>query len=320
MKKLLLKGSFDIKKINELEKFLDNSQNYFIDYSEANLDHYCKIIINSFNEKILIQPEIKKTKFSTFIVEFLKEKANYIKDIFKFSKLIFLSSKTKQGREIFFQDTLEYVYSMGILSIPICLAISFFLGAIVAVQSAAQLKMFGCEIYALNLLIVSFFKEGSLLVSLIILTGRSGAALISQVGSMKLSNEWDSLKIMKIDPQIYLLKPRIYALIFIMPMLAYISCISGIFGGYIILKIMININDLFAFNLLRETLKFSTFFAILLKGPIYGFLLGLVCSFEANNVSINSVSITKGIARGVIYSFFICMFFDMIIDFLVVGF
>jgi len=337
------------KIIFDLKKVQSSNKNYIkIDYSQAKIDKAIKIIIDEYNEngnfgfdpysaglfkaeipkfiKIedasiineIVQKRIENDKSNKSFLRYLNYRFihffQYGFNVLSFASKILARKQNKNfQRQIIFQDVLNSCYTMGIQAIPIIIFLSMAIGIIISLQSAKQLAAFGAQLYSIDLVILSFFKEMSIFVAIIVLAARSGSSVISKIGIMRISDEWDALKILGIKPEQFLLKPKIVAFTVLFPFLAYIACASGIFGGYIGLKVLLQINGAVFWNVLSNV-YFSTFTIILIKGPIIGLAIGLICTYEIKLVSINSESIVSSITRGVVYSIFTAILIDMLFN------
>lgn len=252
--------------------------------------------------------------FWRYMFQFITNAFAYIRDFTKFSKILFKQPKHEFQYQIMVQDIINSCYTMGVQAIPITLFLSVAWGVITALQATIQLRPFGAEFHSLDLVIVIFFREMALLLGIIVLSARSGSSMIAKIGIMRISDEWNALDVIGIDPEIFLLKPKIIAFIVLMPFLAYISCITGIFGAYIVLKSMLHISSAFLLNALKENLNFLLFISVAWKGVLFGGIIGLICAKEARKIYLNSENIVKGITKGVVYSIFACILCDMIIN------
>ena len=257
--------------------------------------------------------------FIRYMGQFLTSTLAYIANICAFGRILFKRPKHEFQRQIMMEDTINSCYNMGLQAIPIVLFLSCAWGVISALQASIQLKIFGADFYAIDLVIFMFFKAMGLLLSLIVLSARSGSSMIAKIGIMRISDEWNALKVLDIDPDIFLLKPKIIAFVVLMPFLAYVAAVSGIVGGYVTLQSTIGMSSGFLFEALSRILTFDLFISMLWKGPIFGIIIGLICAFEARCVAINSESVVLAITRGVVYSIFACVLVEMIFNILFVG-
>jgi len=316
-----LKGIYTIENINNLEDVLKNVE-CEIDYSQAEVDSYVKIILDSINQKIIINNFLPHSSLVSKISlkKILYKNFKYIYDLFLINKLIFRKPIKSHQVKYIMSDIANALYSMCIQAIPITIFLGMLLGISITMQASKQLKLFGCEIYSLDLLIFSFLKEMGLLVGIMVLSARSGAAMVSKIGFMKIADEWDSLIVMQINPHIFLLQSKVISFIISMVVLSYVACFAGIFGGYLVLLIIMNLHISFFLQAFIELVDYQSFLTILFKGPFFGWVIGLVCAFESIKIKLNSESIIKRISTGVVYSICFCVFLDFLFNFFVFGF
>jgi len=351
-----LTGSFSIENWREIVQIVNTlPAKIKIDYSQADLDSGIKILLDKYNEncekfkntkpysespedlglkdvssdreyvnKFLVKKRRRKIlssmSFLKYLYDFFYNILKYSYEVLTFANGVF---KAKTGHkfqtQIMFQDVLNSCYNMGIQAIPIVIFISFALGVIISLQSVTQLQTFGAQFFAIDIVVLSFLKEMGLFIAIIILSARSGSSVVSKIGIMKISDEWDSLKIMGINPVVFLLIPKIIAFTFILPFLAYISSIFGLFGGYISLQGVLSLNPKLFFYVLENVNK-EIFFSALWKGPLCGFAIGMICTYETTKIAITSESVISGITRAVVYSIFASILIDTIANIVVVYF
>ena len=177
---------------------------------------------------------------------------------------------------------LQQILLIGNNAIGIIALLSFVLGLILALQSAAQLRQFGASIYVADLIAISMVREMGPMMTAIIIAGRSGSAFAAEISSMKVSEEIDALRMMAVNPIRYVVVPKFLAITISMPLLVTLSMVLGIFGGFII---GVSYLDLTPVSYINETLSILTledlmvgysksiFFAgvIIVIGSYYGF-------------------------------------------------
>lgn len=158
----------------------------------------------------------------------------------------------------------------GVDAVPIVLTLGFLMGAILAFQAAIQLRKFGANIFVADLVSVSICLEmGPLLTSLII-SGRSGAGYAAHVGSMQVSEEIDALRVLGLDPILYLVCPRIIAVALAAPCLTVLSDIVGVIGGCVVAAFSLDITPTAYFNQVRRVLEISDVAKGLIKSLVFG--------------------------------------------------
>ena len=122
----------------------------------------------------------------------------------------------------------------GADGLPIVLLISFLVGLVTAFQAAVQLRQFGANIFVADLVALSITRELGPLMTAIIVAGRSGAAFSAELGTMKVSEEIDALRTLGLDPYLFLVFPRVIALVLVMPLLTVLADVVGILGGLLV--------------------------------------------------------------------------------------
>ena len=119
----------------------------------------------------------------------------------------------------------------GVNAMPIVGLLSFLIGVVIAYQGADQLRRFGAEIYTVNLLGIAILRELGVLLTAIIIAGRSGSAFTAQIGTMQVNEEIDALRTIGLDPVEVLVAPRLFGLMLTLPMLTLYANLMGLLGG-----------------------------------------------------------------------------------------
>lgn len=340
-----LRGRYSLNNFSDLIAIIEkDAKGMKINAKEAELDTAATIVLEYYNENRLkslaefedvqdnkyqvkkrllnklLNSELKNLKkrkdldFVQYIVEFINSIFAYHLSMFKFLKIFKKKPQHSFQNEILMEDTINSCYNMGVQAIPIILFLGFSWGIIATLQGSLELGRFGVGLYAINVVVFMFFKFMGLLLSLLILSARSGSSMIAKIGMMRVADEWNSLKIMGIDPDVYILRPKIIAFIVLMPFLSYIACLSGIFGAYLTMQYVHNVGGIFIIDILKTFISFDLFIFIMIKGPIFGFIIGMICAHEARSISLNSESIVAAITKGVVYSIFACILTDVFMN------
>src|SRR5512137_1455707 len=167
-----------------------------------------------------------------------------------------------RGKAVRVKATISEMVKTGYNSVPIVAVISFFVGIILALQAAYQLKKVGALIYVANLVGVSITRELGPILTAIIVAGRSGSAFAAEIGSMKAAEEVDALVCMGINPVRFLVVPKLIALLIMLPALTIFSDFIGIVGGLLLSQVVLDINP---GSYLQQTLR-----ALLIKDVMTG--------------------------------------------------
>lgn len=201
---------------------------------------------------------------------------------------------------------------VGLNALPIVGMISFLLGVVLVYQGSYQLEKFGAEIFTVDLLAVSFLREIGILLTAIIIAGRSGSAFAAQIGTMKLNQEVDALNTFGLDPMEILVLPRVIALVISMPLLAFYSDMVGLFGGAMMSYIALDISYDQFFAQLSQAINPWTFWVGVIKAPVFGFVIALVGCYEGLQVEGNSLSVGRKTTKSVVEAIFLVIVFDAI--------
>ena len=149
--------------------------------------------------------------------------------------IVFFNSLYER-RHFRWKETVFEIYESGIKALPIIGLTMFLIGVVVAYQSASQLKIYGANIFIVDMLGISILRELAPMLAAIIIAGRSGSSYAAQIGVMKITEELDAMRTMGFDPFAFLVLPRMVALIIMMPILIFFADIAGIIGGMLIAK------------------------------------------------------------------------------------
>src|SRR5690606_12440403 len=158
--------------------------------------------------------------------------------------------------------------------------ISFLVGAIVAQQGIFQLQRFGATPFVVDLIGILVLRELAVLLTSIMIAGRSGSAFTAEIGSMKMREEVDALRVMGLDPVQVLIVPRVLALIVSLPLLTFLSMMSALLGGGLVSWFYGGISPEIFLARLQGAIALSTFLVGIIKAPFMALVIGLIASLE----------------------------------------
>jgi len=199
---------------------------------------------------------------------------------------------------------------MGLQAVPIIALMSFLIGIIIAQQGAMQLKVFGAELLVVDLVGILHLREIGVLLTAIMVAGRSGSAITAELGSMKMREEVDALTVIGLNPVGVLIFPRIVALVIVLPLLTIVSDIFGMIGAIVISWAYVDIPPQLFINTLRIAVDLSTVFSGLIKAPFMALIIGLVAAIEGMKVSGSAESLGKHTTASVVKSIFVVIVVD----------
>jgi len=195
-------------------------------------------------------------------------------------------------------------------AIPIVALISVVVGAIITQQTILQLSRYGATIFVVDLSALLMFREIGVLLAAIMVAGRSGSAITAELGSMRMQEEFDALKVMGVDPYQALLLPRVMALVVGLPLLAFIGAMAGLGGAIMVAKFYGTIPLNVFINRLQSVFVASSLIAGMIKAPFMGFLIGLIASIEGMKVEGSSESLGRHTTSAVVKAIFIVIVAD----------
>ena len=198
----------------------------------------------------------------------------------------------------------------GLTALPILGLLSFLLGVVIAYQGVDQLKRFGAEIYTVNLVGVSILREIAVLITAIIVAGRSGSAFTAHIGTMKVNQEVDALETMGINVVEVLVLPRILGLVIALPLLTIFADAMGLLGGALMCYFDLGIGLRAFMTQLHHAVTIKTFMVGMIKAPVFAFLIAFVGCFEGLRVEPNAASLGKLTTRSVVEAIFLVIVFD----------
>lgn len=207
-------------------------------------------------------------------------------------------------------STVYHMEQAGLNAVPIVSLMSFLVGAVLAFQGATQLQKFGAEVFTVNLVGISFLREVGILLTAIMVAGRSGSAFTAQIGSMKLREEIDAMRTLGLNPMEVLVVPRVVALIVMMPVLGFIGAMMGLAGGMMILWVTAGMSPWAYVERVNEAVTLWSFWVGMIKAPVFGLLIGLIGCFEGMKVEGSAESVGQRTTQSVVEGIFIVIVAD----------
>jgi phospholipid/cholesterol/gamma-HCH transport system permease protein len=234
--------------------------------------------------------------FMSFMGELFTHKMHYL-----------ISPKNIRFKEIAFEINESAIKAFGIVALT-----SFLIGLVIAYQSAHQLKIYGANIFIVDMLGISVLRELSPLITAIVIAGRSGSAITAQIGAMKITQELDAMQTMGFDPYRFLVLPKIAALMITMPILIFVSDIMAIIGGMVVSNIELNITTDLFLDRFSEVIAVKHFFVGIVKGPFFAFLIATIGIYRGMLVRDDTQSIGFNTTKSVVESIFAVIVCDAV--------
>ncbi len=209
-----------------------------------------------------------------------------------------------------FSALVNQIEKMAFRGAPIIILISFLVGAIIAQQSLFQLASYGTSAFVADLLGILILRELAVLLTAIMMAGRSGSSITAELGSMKMREEIDALQTMGLDPTETLVIPRVLALVIAMPILTFISSISGLLGGGIVALVYGNVSPDIFISRLQGSIGLNTFLVGMIKAPFMALVIGLIACVEGLAVKGSAESLGSQTTASVVKSIFMVIVVD----------
>ncbi len=204
----------------------------------------------------------------------------------------------------------RHVFETGITAIPIVTLIAFLISVIIAYMSAQQLARFGAELFVVDLVTIGVLRELGVLLTAIIVAGRSGSAYAAEIGSMQLNAEVDALRAIGVDPYEALVLPRIIGLTIALPLLTVIADAVGLMGGALLCKYLLDIPLPQYLIRMNEAIAPTTFWVGLIKAPVFGMLIGLAGTHRGMQVRGSSRELGRLTTVAVVQAIFVVLLAD----------
>ncbi len=218
-------------------------------------------------------------------------------------------------------SVVHHCQEIGVSAVPIVALMAFLIGVVLAFQGSAQLRQFGAEVFVVDLIAISILRELGILLTSIIVAGRSGSAFTAAIGSMKMREEIDAMRTLGLDPVTILVVPRVLALILMLPALGLIADISGLIGGALMSWIELGVSPAVFQSRLVSNTDVWHFAVGMIKAPFFALIIGIIGCYQGMMVGGNAESLGRLTSASVVLSIFMVIVVDALfsIFFAVVG-
>ncbi|MBC8025723.1 MAG: ABC transporter permease [Steroidobacteraceae bacterium] len=206
----------------------------------------------------------------------------------------------------------RHLYETGITAIPIVSLIAFLITLIIAYIAAQQAREVGAEIFVVDIVTVGVLRELGVLLTAIIVAGRSGSAFAAEIGAMKLNEEIDALHAIGVEPIEVLIVPRVIGLVIAMPLLAVIADGIGLTGGALLCKWLLDMPLPLYIDRVQDAIAPTTFWVGIIKAPFFGLLIALSGTYRGLQVRDSSRELGRLTTVAVVQSIFLVIFANAI--------
>jgi phospholipid/cholesterol/gamma-HCH transport system permease protein len=209
-----------------------------------------------------------------------------------------------------FTSMINHLERVGWYAVPIIILITFLIGSILAQQGIFHFRTFGADIYVVDMVGVLVLREVGVLIVCIMVAGRSGSAYTAELGSMKMREEVDALRIMGFDPVEVLILPRVFALIIAVPILTFLGSMAALYGGGVVAWLYGGIDPQTFLSRLHDSISVKSFAVGMIKAPFMAIVIGLVACVEGLQVKGSAESLGAKTTDSVVKSIFLVIVLD----------
>ena len=199
-------------------------------------------------------------------------------------------------------STVYHMEQSGLNAAPLLILLAVLVGAVVAFLGATVLRSFGAELFVIDLVTFAFVREFGVLLTAILLAGRTASAFCAQIGMMKSREELDAIRTLGLDEIEVLVLPRLIALLITLPLLAFIATIAGLFGGMLVSMLTLDINLTLFLDRVEQTVTLNHYLVGMIKAPIFAVVIALIGCLEGLLVSGTAQSVGEHTTTAVVRS------------------
>lgn len=210
------------------------------------------------------------------------------------------------------RETVNQLMDVGLKAIPIIVVMSFLIGIVLAYQAQGQLSRLGAGAFTIDLVAISILREMGVLLTAIMVAGRSGSAFAAALGSMKLNEETDAMQVMGLSVNGTLILPRILGLVIAMPILTAVSNLAGIGGAWAVGVLLLDISTLEFATRLVDAVDMDTVMVGISKAPVFAVLIGAVSCLRGLQVTASAEELGQLTTRAVVESIFLVIIADAV--------
>ncbi|MDA5557559.1 ABC transporter permease [Shimia sp. MMG029] len=233
--------------------------------------------------------------------------------------LVALTRELARPHKLRWASLVTHMQDTGFNAVPIIGLMGFLIGVVLAFQGATQLQRFGAEVFVVELISISVLRELGILLTAIIVAGRSGSAFTASVGSMKVQQEIDAMQTLGLDPIRVLVVPRVLALLIMLPLLGFVANLFGLLGGGLMSWINLGVSPGMFVTRLYENTDVTHLLVGMVKAPFFALVIGVVACWQAFQVKSSSTSVGQRTTSSVVQGIFLVIALDALFSIFFAG-
>jgi phospholipid/cholesterol/gamma-HCH transport system permease protein len=200
----------------------------------------------------------------------------------------------------------------GLDAVPIVATTAFFIGAVVGLLGANMLRQFGAEVFAVELIGIAVLREFNIIITAVLLAGRSASSFAAEIGSMKMNQEVDAMKVLGVDPFEALVFPRFAALLLTIPLLTFVATIAGLIGGLLVTWTVLDLGPAFFLQRIVDNVGPTHFWIGMSKAPIMAAVIAGIGCRQGMEVGGDVESLGRRVTAAVVHAIFAIILIDAI--------
>ena len=216
----------------------------------------------------------------------------------------------RHPRRFRFNAVVHEFETVGVSALAIIGLMSFLIGIVIAQQGAVQLRQFGAEVFTINLVGRLTLRELGVLMTAIMVAGRSGSAFAAQLGTMKLTEEIDAMRVIGVSPMEALVLPRTIAAVTLMPLLGFYSSLIAMIGGCFLAAVSLGIPPVTFIARIREVVPITDLYVGLIKAPVFGAIIAIAGCFQGMQVKSDAEQVGLRTTAAVVQAIFLVIVLD----------
>jgi phospholipid/cholesterol/gamma-HCH transport system permease protein len=226
--------------------------------------------------------------------------------------LVVIGRQILSPRRIRGVSAVHIMETAGLNALPIVMLLSFFIGMVVAYLGARILQDFGATVFVVELVSISVMREFGVVITAIILAGRTASSFTAEIGAMKMRQEIDAMRVIGINPMEALVVPRVLAMLAMTPILSFAATMSGIFGGMIVSWAALAVSPNMFIARVSEVVPADNFWVGFVKAPVFAIVLAVIACKQGLSVGGDVGSLGARVTTSVVQSIFMVVLIDAI--------
>lgn len=300
--------------IRYINLFKQNNVNLEI----RNISEKHKNMLELYQSNYVHDDEIRDDEVNSFLQEIGQKSYSFVENFIYFLQfvgrlVIHTLYLFLHPSKIRFKETVAQIEIAAIHILPIVALALFLVGFVTAYQGAEQLGKFGASVIVIEMSTMSMFREIAPFLAAVIVAGRSASSFTAQIGTMKITEEISAMRTMGMEPDIFLLLPRIFALVLIMPLLVFFADMAALFGEMVIVKMHLGVSYEQFLSRVYELVEIRHILLGLFKAPLFGLLIAIIGCYRGLQVR-NGSDIGKCTTKAVVDSVFWLIIINAIIS------